>query len=203
MLADPDGSGWRMRPGLTGEPAPAPAPGAPLLRYRMTVEPLNISTLPLLERARFAPLPAEGHPRWLRHRDGAWMADRPLAGRLQVQAQAVLDMPLHRTPAGAGTGTGAGTPGPAEPPPALRQDLALPDGRHPRTRAWAQAQLDADGRARHEPARAAHVAARLREFRNPASAEFFSVCDAPGSDRRPTPFQCLPDPALPAELMRP
>ena len=46
-------------------------------------------------------------------------------------------------------------------------------------------------------------AARLREFRNPASAEFFSVCDAPGSDRRPTPFQCLPDPALPAELMRP
>ena len=155
VLADPDGSGWRMRPGLTGEPAPAPAPGAPLLRYRMTVEPLNISTLPLLERARFAPLPAEGHPRWLRHRDGAWMADRPLAGRLQVQAQAVLDMPLHRAPAGAGTGAGAGTPEPAEPPPALRQDLALPDGRHPRTRAWAQAQLDADGRARHEPARAA------------------------------------------------
>lgn len=56
---------------------------------------------------------------------------------------------------------------------------------------------------RGETARAAHVAARLREFRNPASAEFFSVCDAPGSDRRPTPFQCLPDPALPAELMRP
>jgi O-antigen ligase len=56
---------------------------------------------------------------------------------------------------------------------------------------------------RGETARAAHVAARLREFRNPASAEFFSVCDAPGSDRRPTPFQCLPDPELPAALMRP
>ncbi|MFM2347836.1 MAG: hypothetical protein RL654_2589 [Pseudomonadota bacterium] len=56
---------------------------------------------------------------------------------------------------------------------------------------------------RGETARAAHVAARLREFRNPASADFFSVCDAPGSDRRPTPFQCLPDPALPAALMRP
>jgi hypothetical protein len=40
---------------------------------------------------------------------------------------------------------------------------------------------------------AAHVAARLREFRNPASDEFFEPCQ---SGATPLPFQCLPDPRL-------
>lgn len=38
--------------------------------------------------------------------------------------------------------------------------------------------------------RARHVADRLREFRNPASAEFFAECDDAG--RTPRPFQCTP-----------
>lgn len=54
--------------------------------------------------------------------------------------------------------------------------------------------------ARGEIQKATHVAARLREFHNPASADFFSACDAAGSA---TPFQCLPDPGLPAEALRP
>ena len=56
---------------------------------------------------------------------------------------------------------------------------------------------------RGETARAAHVAARLREFHNPVSADFFAVCDAPPAAPAPAPFQCLPDPALPAEALRP
>lgn len=53
--------------------------------------------------------------------------------------------------------------------------------------------------ARGETDKAVHVAARLREFRNPASKEFFEACDTPGS----VAFQCLPDPGLPAEALRP
>ena len=53
--------------------------------------------------------------------------------------------------------------------------------------------------ARGEIDRASHVAARLREFRNPASAEFFAACGTAGI----TPFQCLPDPGLRAEALRP
>ncbi|MFM2341370.1 MAG: hypothetical protein RLZZ592_1023 [Pseudomonadota bacterium] len=149
VLSDPDGTGWRTRPGLNMMPAPAPAPGTPLLRYRMTVEPLNIHTLPLLEVARFAPLPKEGQPRWLHHRDGAWLADRPLSARLQVEAQAVLDAPQHRPP--------GGLPPPADPRPAdtaasLQHDLALPPGHHPRLIAWARQHLSRGEAAVAQPA---------------------------------------------------
>jgi len=57
--------------------------------------------------------------------------------------------------------------------------------------------------ARGETDRAAHVAARLREFRNPASAEFFAACDRPRARPGAAPFPCQPDPALPAEMLRP
>ena len=46
--------------------------------------------------------------------------------------------------------------------------------------------------------RARHIAQRLREFRNPASASFFEPCDAePDADAppdlaKPLPFQCTP-----------
>ncbi len=57
--------------------------------------------------------------------------------------------------------------------------------------------------ARGEIQKATHVAARLREFHNPASADFFAACEAPGAEPSATPFQCLPDPGLPAEALRP
>ena len=40
--------------------------------------------------------------------------------------------------------------------------------------------------------RARHLAARLREFENPASNEFFAPCDAPADPAAPKPFQCQP-----------
>ncbi|CAD5373203.1 Polymerase [Rubrivivax sp. A210] len=61
--------------------------------------------------------------------------------------------------------------------------------------AWARALA-----ARGELDAARHIAARLREFRNPDAAEFFAVCDAPASPSaaaasaptvsEATPFQC-------------
>ena len=53
------------------------------------------------------------------------------------------------------------------------------------TIAWAEA-LAATGRLDE----ARHLAARLREFRNPASDTFFAVCEDPGV--KPRPFQCEP-----------
>ena len=52
--------------------------------------------------------------------------------------------------------------------------------------AWATA-LDEAGDTQH----ARHVAQRLREFRNEASAEFFAPCAAPPVAGKPLPFQCL------------
>ncbi len=53
--------------------------------------------------------------------------------------------------------------------------------------AWAKA-LDERG----ETDKARHLAARLREFRNPLSAEFFAECDKPLADGAKKPFQCEP-----------
>ena len=50
--------------------------------------------------------------------------------------------------------------------------------------AWAQALADSG-----DVERARHIAARLREFRNPASMEFFAPCS---QDSTPVPFQCTP-----------
>jgi len=64
--------------------------------------------------------------------------------------------------------------------------------------------------ARGDVERSRHVAARLREFRNPASDAFFAPCQAaalPASGAAAVaasvPFQCEPDPRWPAEAMHP
>jgi O-antigen ligase len=52
--------------------------------------------------------------------------------------------------------------------------------------AWAQALSESGHRDK-----ASYLAARLREFRNPASAAFFAVCDDPARrEAAPPPFQC-------------
>lgn len=51
--------------------------------------------------------------------------------------------------------------------------------------AWAKALAD-----RGEVDKARHLAARLREFHNPLSAEFFAACDKPAGEGEPKPFQC-------------
>jgi len=56
--------------------------------------------------------------------------------------------------------------------------------------AWARALAEVG-----DMERARHLAERLREFRNPASAEFFAECDKARSEGLPAsawPFQCSP-----------
>lgn len=53
--------------------------------------------------------------------------------------------------------------------------------------AWAQAYA-----ANGDLDRARHLAARLREFHNTASDEFFEPCDHPADPAAPKPFQCEP-----------
>ena len=55
------------------------------------------------------------------------------------------------------------------------------------TIAWAKALAE-----RGEVDKARHLAARLREFRNPLSAEFFAECDKPLATAQEKPFQCEP-----------
>ena len=69
--------------------------------------------------------------------------------------------------------------------------------------------------ARGDVERSRHVAARLREFRNPASDSFFAPCQdaasaagasasaASAASAPGLPFQCGPDPRWPAEAMHP
>ncbi len=53
---------------------------------------------------------------------------------------------------------------------------------------------------RGQLAEARHVAARLREFNNPASQAFFDECE---TAKAPLPFQCEADARLPAQALRP
>jgi O-antigen ligase len=56
--------------------------------------------------------------------------------------------------------------------------------------------------ARGQEIEARHVAARLREFRNPAAEAFFAPCQAP-TQGEVLPFQCSSDPRLSADALRP
>jgi O-antigen ligase len=53
--------------------------------------------------------------------------------------------------------------------------------------AWAE-----ELQARGDVERARYLAARLREFRNPASQSWFSACLGPRDPSQPRPFQCTP-----------
>lgn len=66
--------------------------------------------------------------------------------------------------------------------------------------AWATALAESGNRDK-----ASYLAARLREFRNPASAEFFEVCNDPARlAETPPPFQCeAPPPGLTWRDFRP
>ena len=151
VLSEPEGSGWQRRRRFTpeAEPAVAAAP-ARQVRYEMTVEPLGLGTLPLLENAGTAPvLPDAGSERtWLHEPEGVWATDRPLTERLRVQATAVLDTPVHdpATPQADPVRTDD---------PRWRPYLALPDRQHPRTIAWADEQAARMGPALGDSARRA------------------------------------------------
>ncbi len=123
VLGQFDGVEWRSlpRPFVRNlRPGDLRAAGEPL-RYEMTLEPLRIATLPLLEAADAAPL-VPGY-RVTGRDDLQWQTDRPIYERLRFDASARTRFAY----------------GPVQPTLALQEYLALPPGYNPRTLAWAAA----------------------------------------------------------------
>ncbi len=131
VLSEFDGQRWRASQALLpGEATLAPEQEqalthAPALRYEMTLEPLRIRILPVLEqdpRRAGATLHLDDVKLDL-DREHVWRASQPLTSRLRFQhdarTAAALPQRLHA----------------AE----LRRYLALPAGLNPRSRAFAQA----------------------------------------------------------------
>jgi transglutaminase-like putative cysteine protease len=94
--------------------------GAPL-RYEMTIEPLRLTSVPLLEAATTAPA-IEGY-RVSGGPDLQWHADKPLFERVRFSAEAFTSFRY----------------GPVERELGLQDAIALPPGYNPRTLAWAAA----------------------------------------------------------------
>lgn len=126
VLTDYDGQRWRADVFTPpADAAEAPAATAPVYRYEMTLEPLRTAWLPLLEGTRQAPKANPTLPGLPSRPDqaGQWRLLRPLQERVQLQAETDLQ----------------GPPDTQLRPFEQRRLLALPAGRHPRTRAWAVA----------------------------------------------------------------
>lgn len=124
VLGSFDGTEWRaliprfptrLQPQADLRPAGTP------LGYEMTVEPLRLPTLPLLEASVGAPQ-IEGY-RVRGTADLQWLTDRPLLERLRFRAEAHLRFE-H---------------GPRDPVLGLQDYLELPPGFNPRTLEWAAA----------------------------------------------------------------
>ncbi|ACB35179.1 transglutaminase domain protein [Leptothrix cholodnii SP-6] len=125
VLSLPDGQRWvalPWRPGDTSLALPNPSPRDTALAYEMTVEPLRVSTLPLLETSVSRPQVDSGEVELYAHPDGQWITGRPIAERVRLQAQAAVRSRAAASPEGL-----------------LPTYLQLPPGQHPRSIAWAQA----------------------------------------------------------------
>ncbi|MBS0446217.1 MAG: DUF3488 domain-containing transglutaminase family protein [Proteobacteria bacterium] len=126
VLSRFDGSEWR--PAFQGRVVPAAAPprvaGEPV-DYEITLEPLRLSVLPLLELTTEGPQ-LEGM-QVTQRADLTWAADRPVFERVRFSARAYTRF----------------QPGPQRMTAAVQADLELPSDANPRTRAWAE-QLRSD-----------------------------------------------------------
>ena len=137
VLSAFDGTEWRAAPARADaerQPENLRVRGAPV-RYEMTLEPLRLSTLPLLEASASAPL-IEGY-RITPREDLRWVADRPLFERLRFNAEAYP----------------AFSQGPTQRNLRLISQLDLPASFNPRTLEWAAA-LRRDPRYANADARA-------------------------------------------------
>lgn len=152
VLGRYDGLEWRAIGGRSPSAfPPALRPQAELrirgaaVRYEVTIEPLKLTVLPLLEATTPAP-ELEGHT--LRQRDDLqWVADRPVYDRVRLVAQAFLD--FRHGPEAAVTG--------------LQDYVDLPPGFNPRTLAWAAALRREPGLAQADAGTlAASVMAHIR-----------------------------------------
>ncbi|QPF73353.1 DUF3488 domain-containing protein [Roseateles sp. DAIF2] len=128
VLSRFDGRSWRAQnPNANpfGARGAAPRTRGPALRYELTLEPLRLSVLPLLESGPEAPgtrIEVQGLPLW-RSAELQWLSPRPITERLRVEASAHLDYDS----------------GPLQMTPGLTPYLELPPGLNPRTAAWAAA----------------------------------------------------------------
>ncbi|MEO7339184.1 MAG: DUF3488 and transglutaminase-like domain-containing protein, partial [Caldimonas sp.] len=126
VLARFDGTEWKplpTRPGSSGTRSPGVSAhlrvdGQPI-HYQITLEPLRLSVLPLLE-ATAAVGPIEGYAVSVRD-DLVWAADRPILERLRFEADAYATF-RH---------------GPVRATEDLRPYRDLPEGYNPRTLEWA------------------------------------------------------------------
>jgi len=127
VLSRFDGREWTMPPtrSLSGAQASAELRvRGQALAYEMTLEPLRLNVLPLLEATATAPQ-LEGY-RVRQQADLQWRSERPIAERLRFRAEAHL----------------AFSHGPLEQVASLADALDLPPGANPRTLAWALALRD-------------------------------------------------------------
>ncbi len=144
VLSDYDGRRWRAPPAphspaeFGGRSPPRPVESPEAIRYEMTLEPLRVPWLPLLEWTQAQPTinpPLAGLPQ-RPDVDGQWRLRSPLGERIRLSAVADLRAASR-----------------AELRPAEQAQLtALPLGSHPRTRAWAQALQDDPALAQADPA---------------------------------------------------
>jgi len=124
-----DGRTWRARAAgdafsqFSRRSAGQPEVAGPRLRYELTLEPLRLPVVPLLEMSPEAPgseLQA-GELSLRRGLDLQWQAPRPITERLRLQASAYLDYRV----------------GPLQADLGLQPYLELPPSRNPRTLGWA------------------------------------------------------------------
>jgi len=124
VLSRFDGRTWRPADEAFARPPSIEPRGAPI-RYEMTMEPLRIRVLPLLE---MSPQPVGTQLSidaltLRREADLRWSAPRPITERLRLNAEAYADYRAGATLS----------------PSARAANLDLPRGRNPRTLAWAAA----------------------------------------------------------------
>lgn len=125
-----DGRRWLADDGgISPTPDGSPPRAAPLalsldqpVSYDITIEPLRVTTLPLLEFSAHVPDPPPGLQLALRD-DLVWRTQRPLSDRWRLRTTAFLVQRYL----------------PQGPSPVRDIDTYLPPGAHPRTRTWASA----------------------------------------------------------------
>ncbi len=133
VLARFDGKTWSASYSSSAPPRTELRPSSPALRYEVTMEPLRLPLLPLLE----VTTEVEGLDgmRAFRREDLVWSTDVPVAERKRFNA----------------VGHTGFAHGPLQRAPSLKEYINLPVGYNPRTLAWAK-QLGDDPRYAHADA---------------------------------------------------
>ncbi|MBC7958156.1 MAG: DUF3488 domain-containing transglutaminase family protein [Cytophagales bacterium] len=142
VLARFDGKTWGESYSSLTPMRNEPRPTSPALRYEVTLEPLRLPLLPVLEVTTDVS-PIDGM-QIFRREDLAWSTDRPVIERQRFKATAYTRF----------------SHGPLQRGPALKENVNLPVGFNPRTLAWARALGDDP---RYAPASATDFAQALMQ----------------------------------------